>query len=283
MKFIAFHSMYLLWSSLLLRSSCSLFDSHLCLLPSSSPSLLPSSSLPSAAGPTCQLYSGSLCYGYGSIGMDQIYINTSVATQDAYEAEMNEFRTTIGNFSPQCQEVFLEFMCVATFPSCDLSHVEPRPHKVCFVLNGPRLSFHLLCRFFHPPSPCLSPSLTFALSLSLSLPSFPLHYSLPASLPPSLPPSLPLLTPLPPLLPPSLPPSLSLSFFLKVCRSYCERVHEICEEDLNNLFSFSNLLRIDPLVIPDCSTLPEANGGDTPECYTPVSSPNVTEDCKSFD
>ena len=224
MKFIVFHSMYLLWSCLLLHFPCSLFDSHLCLLPSSSlpppsllpspsplppPSPLPSSSLPSAAGPTCQLYSGSLCYGYGSIGMDQIYINTSVATQDAYEAEMNEFRTTIGNFSPQCQEVFLEFMCITTFSSCDLSHVEPRPHKVCFVLNGPRLSFHLLCRFFHPLSPCLSPSLTFALSLSVPslLPPSLLPPRLPSSLPPSLPPSLSS----PPFLRYSLLPSLSLS------------------------------------------------------------------------
>ena len=42
----------------------------------------------SAPGPVCELYNGSKCHGYGSIGMDYIFINTSLGKQADYETEI---------------------------------------------------------------------------------------------------------------------------------------------------------------------------------------------------
>ena len=40
------------------------------------------------AGPTCQRYTGSLCRTVGSIGMDYVYVDTSVASMEQYESEI---------------------------------------------------------------------------------------------------------------------------------------------------------------------------------------------------
>lgn len=61
------------------------------------------------------------------------------------------------------------------------------------------------------------------------------------------------------------------------CRSFCEQVHSVCGEDIKGLKSFGALLVYDPVeIIFDCSTLPEANGGEAPECYQPITLPNTT-------
>ena len=112
---------------------------HFGLPPSLPPSLPPflslSLSLPlslthTAPGPECEFYTGDICYGQGPVGLDHVYINTSIATQTEYEERMNEFYNTIANFDSKCRDAFMEYMCISTFSSCDLSHPQPRPHQV---------------------------------------------------------------------------------------------------------------------------------------------------------
>ena len=50
-----------------------------------------------------------------------------------------------------------------------------------------------------------------------------------------------------------------------------------CSEDLALLRAVGGLLAADPLRIEfDCSTLPEATGGQAPECYLPITLPPET-------
>ena len=57
---------------------------------------------------------------------------------------------------------------------------------------------------------------------------------------------------------------------------------ELCQDDLDDLLNFDRLLDISPLVLPDCARLPDPNGGDSPECYMPITSPNTTIGCKCY-
>ena len=46
----------------------------------------------------------------------------------------------------------------------------------------------------------------------------------------------------------------------------------ICQEDVEAFVDFSALAQLGPIDIEqlfNCSAMPEANGGDAPECYTP--------------
>ena len=47
-----------------------------------------------------------------------------------------------------------------------------------------------------------------------------------------------------------------------------------CDEDISGLRALGGLVSYDPLWIEfDCNTLPEANGGEAPECFLPITLP----------
>ena len=48
----------------------------------------------------------------------------------------------------------------------------------------------------------------------------------------------------------------------------------VCTNDLETLENFNPLLNIGPIVIPNCSLLPDPNGGQAPECYLPTTTPD---------
>ena len=47
-----------------------------------------------------------------------------------------------------------------------------------------------------------------------------------------------------------------------------------CANDLNALESFDRVVDIDPIVIPNCSMLPEPNAGQAPECFLNITVPD---------
>ena len=48
----------------------------------------------------------------------------------------------------------------------------------------------------------------------------------------------------------------------------------MCANDLNALQSFFRVVNIDPIVIPNCTMLPEPNAGQAPECFLPTTVPD---------
>ena len=55
-------------------------------------------------------------------------------------------------------------------------------------------------------------------------------------------------------------------------------IHAACDNDLERISDFGTLLDIDPVIIPmDCSTLPEPNGGEAPECWQPINQPDFSK------
>lgn len=78
----------------------------------------------------CMIYTQQVCRTHGSIGMDQIYTDTTVGSRSAYNASITSLFTTAQTFEPQCRNIFEEFVCIANFPSCDMSYPTPRPMQV---------------------------------------------------------------------------------------------------------------------------------------------------------
>jgi hypothetical protein len=78
-----------------------------------------------------------------------------------------------------------------------------------------------------------------------------------------------------------------------ICKDYCEYVRDqACQDQWN--FAMNMLmspLNIDPLLIPDCNSLPSKNGGDSPTCVVGISNYtdldlktyNITTDCYDDD
>ena len=66
--------------------------------------------------------------------MDLIFINKSRGNQKEYDEKMNDIQLAVMDYSDQCRDILLEYLCVTNFPQCDLSHTSPRPHLVRFVI-----------------------------------------------------------------------------------------------------------------------------------------------------
>ena len=86
-------------------------------------------SFPTAPGPTCQRYNGTVCRHVGTIAIDYIYINTSIASQAAYEKSFEtelEYLYRNTHQSPQCREAMTDLLCRVNFPLCDKSSSSPK-------------------------------------------------------------------------------------------------------------------------------------------------------------
>ena len=88
---------------------------------------------------SCELYLNSpdaICFGYGSIGYDYVFINNTVDTMDSLNSKLITFNTTLyrrGNdnsFPPECLDIILGLTCHHYFPLCDYSSETPVPRKV---------------------------------------------------------------------------------------------------------------------------------------------------------
>lgn len=98
--------------------------------------------------------------------MDWIFIDTSRTDRERLRESMEGVvnHTATGQYSRACATILNEYICVSNYPSCDLSHSEPRPIMVRTTQNTPITSaqeLHCL-----PPSPSSFP-------LPLSLPPLP--------------------------------------------------------------------------------------------------------------
>ena len=58
----------------------------------------------------------------------------------------------------------------------------------------------------------------------------------------------------------------------QVCYSYCNYVKAECMGFYSDMISFISVYNSHPIVISNCSDnhVDVANGGDNPECYTPL-------------
>ena len=82
-----------------------------------------------APGPTCQRYTGALCRHVGTIAMDYVYINTSIANQDVYEFYLRSELRYLDQF-PRCRKAMTDLLCRMNFPLCDYSSHTPKPRPV---------------------------------------------------------------------------------------------------------------------------------------------------------
>lgn len=91
--------------------------------------------IPTAPGPTCQRYTGKLCRHVGTIALDYIYINTSIASQAEYEEFINkEFQYLNSSAeTPQCREAMTDLLCRTNFPLCDKSSSSPEQRPVSVI------------------------------------------------------------------------------------------------------------------------------------------------------
>ena len=89
--------------------------------------------------PSCELYyntSDGICFKYGSIGMDYVFLNNSVDNQNMLNSKLVKFNDTLHGkvkegFPFECIDIILELMCHNSFPLCDYSSDTPVPRKVC--------------------------------------------------------------------------------------------------------------------------------------------------------
>ena len=91
--------------------------------------------------PSCELYTGSVCYARGVIGKDYVFINNtqidSTLTDQAYwEDAMVNFKSSLETTvqsagAPQsCVDDMLSLLCFHTFPVCDYSSNTSVPRQV---------------------------------------------------------------------------------------------------------------------------------------------------------
>jgi len=91
--------------------------------------------------PSCELYTGDVCYARGVIGKDYVFINTtqigSTVTDQAYwENAMVNFNASLettvqSEGAPQsCVDEILSLLCFYTFPVCDYNSKTSVPRQV---------------------------------------------------------------------------------------------------------------------------------------------------------
>ena len=92
---------------------------------------------------SCELYyndSDAICFGYGSIGYDYVFLNNSVDTKDSLNSKLKTFNGTLhskvetGGFPVECIDLILGLMCHHSFPLCDYSSEIPVPRQVCRII-----------------------------------------------------------------------------------------------------------------------------------------------------
>ena len=83
-----------------------------------------------APGPTCIPHEHDVCRTVGTIGMDWIYVDTATTDLESRVPDVNTLLGLAADFSEDCRDMFVEYICVSNFPSCDTSHVSPRPIEV---------------------------------------------------------------------------------------------------------------------------------------------------------
>ena len=100
---------------------------------------------------SCELYhNGSdICFKYGSIGNDYVYVDDDVDTIDNLNSKLVELNNTlhshINNISQinstseinstlECVQIILGLMCHHSFPLCDYSSNTPVPREVCVLI-----------------------------------------------------------------------------------------------------------------------------------------------------
>ena len=95
-----------------------------------------SSTDPSAS---CELYhSGpnatAVCFGFGLIGRDYVFVNNSVDTMDDLNLQLSKFNNTLyvrdKSFTTDCIKSILRLMCHHSFPLCDHGSDTPVPRQV---------------------------------------------------------------------------------------------------------------------------------------------------------
>ena len=88
---------------------------------------------------SCELYhSGpnttAICFNFGVIGRDYVFVNNSVDTMDDLNHKMSQFNNTLyisdKDFSTDCIESVVHLMCHHSFPLCDHGSDTPVPRKV---------------------------------------------------------------------------------------------------------------------------------------------------------
>ena len=97
---------------------------------------------PLAPAPSCELYTGNVCYARGVIGKDYVFIKAgqsegTVANQAYYEGAMVNFNSSLEtivsrNGAPSfCVDDILSLLCFHTFPVCDYNSNTSVPRQVC--------------------------------------------------------------------------------------------------------------------------------------------------------
>lgn len=90
---------------------------------------------------TCELYYNNtinpVCFGYGSIGYDYVFLEKSSAGMDPMDmlnCKLEKFKSALNNsidpFPSDCVEIIFELMCHHSFPLCDYNSDTPAPRKV---------------------------------------------------------------------------------------------------------------------------------------------------------
>ena len=91
---------------------------------------------------SCELYhsgpnTDAVCFGFGLIGRDYVFMNNSIDSMDGINSKLVEFNDTLheianetGGHPKECIESILGLMCHHSFPLCDHTSDTPVPRKV---------------------------------------------------------------------------------------------------------------------------------------------------------
>lgn len=109
-----------------------------------------------APSPSCELYynsSEAVCYRFGSIGRDYVFLNGTNTIDDLNEKLGNflnglNSKVNADNSLSECTEIISTLMCHNLFPLCDYSSNIPRPRQVGMHYNTSSVCMNLLfyCR-----------------------------------------------------------------------------------------------------------------------------------------
>lgn len=97
--------------------------------------------------PSCELYyntSDGICFKYGSIGMDYVFLNNSVNNMKTLNSKLLNFNGTLHSkvetegYPVECIDLMLGLMCHHSFPLCDYTSNTPVPRQVCVLLRSTR-------------------------------------------------------------------------------------------------------------------------------------------------
>ena len=91
--------------------------------------------------PLCELYDNNdnttdaVCFGYGSIGYDYVFLNNSDSAKILNERLKNFDaslqRSREDHIPPECIDMIFGLMCHHSFPLCDHNSNTPVPRQVC--------------------------------------------------------------------------------------------------------------------------------------------------------